>query len=46
MLRATEDGIETPVTYLQLLQQTVDIANSIVADCEGRGLAAWFEDRR
>lgn len=45
MLRATEDGIETPVTYLQLPRQAVDIANSIVADCEDRGLAVWFEDR-
>ena len=40
MLRA-DDG---PVTYLALVYQAVSVLNSIVADCEDRGLAALFEN--
>jgi hypothetical protein len=44
MLRATQDGIETPLTCLQVVEQAVCVANGMVADCENRGLGALCEE--
>lgn len=44
MRRTTQDGTETLLTYTQLVQEAIDVANGIVADCEDRGLAALFEE--